>query len=184
MIAALSTAPGKGGIAVIRASGEGVIETVSKLCGRDLAEVRSNSIVRVAISDVDGKPLDDGMAAVFRAPRSFTGEDTVELSCHGGTFVVSAILGELYRLGMRPAQAGEFTKRAFLSGKLGLSAAEGIADIIDAGSREQLALAVTQVNGGLGREFSRLPCHSGFFFIGPFGWDRPSLLCVTFSSTI
>jgi len=110
----------------------------------------------VRINDADGKPLDDGMAAVFRAPRSFTGEDTVELSCHGGTFVVSAVLGELYRLGIRPAEAGEFTRRAFLSGKLGLSAAEGIADIIDADSREQLMLAVTQADGGLGREFSRL----------------------------
>jgi len=155
-IAAVSTPPGRGGIAVIRASGEGVIALVSKLCSRDLGTVRSNSIVHVRINDVEGRPLDDGMAAVFRAPRSFTGEDTVELSCHGGTFVVSAVLGELYRLGIRPAEAGEFTRRAFLSGKLGLSAAEGIADIIDADSREQLMLAVTQADGGLGREFSRL----------------------------
>lgn len=155
-IAAISTPPGRGGIAVIRASGEGVIALVSKLCSRDLDTVKSNSIVHVRINDADGKPLDDGMAAVFRAPRSFTGEDTVELSCHGGIFVVSAVLGELYRLGIRPAEAGEFTRRAFLSGKLGLSAAEGIADIIDADSREQLALAVTQADGGLGREFSRL----------------------------
>ncbi len=113
-------------------------------------------MLRVRISGIDGDPIDDGMVAVFFAPHSFTGEETVEFFCHGGKYVTTALLGELYRLGIRPAGPGEFTRRAFLNGKLGLSAAEGIADIIDAESREQLILAINQADGGLGREFEKL----------------------------
>lgn len=155
-IAALSTPPGKGGIAVIRVSGEGAVETASRLCSRDLREVDGGRIVHTRIRTLDGRPLDDGMAAVFRAPRSFTGEDTVELSCHGGTYVVSAVLGELLRAGCRPAGRGEFTRRAFLNGKLGLSAAEAIADVIDAENEGQLTLAVENAAGSLSGKLDSL----------------------------
>ena len=156
IIAALSTPAGRGGVALIRVSGAGCLALVSRLTGRDLTAQPPHTIRRAVFRAADGRPLDDGMVSVFRAPHSFTGEDTVELNCHGGLFVVTAVLGELYALGIRPAGAGEFTCRAFLNGRLGLSAAEAIADIIDAENREQLSLAVTQASGGLGREFDRI----------------------------
>ena len=95
----------------------------------------------------DGEILDDGIATVFRAPRSFTGEDTVEISCHGGILVTEAVLSAVLSAGARPAEAGEFTRRAFVNGKLGLSHAEALASLLDAGNRNQMLLSRSGLEG-------------------------------------
>lgn len=153
-VAAVSTPYGRGGIAVIRVSGEDAVEISSRVFvpgnGRPLSETEANRTVWGRILS-DGEPLDDGMATVFRAPHSFTGEDTVEISCHGGILVTQKVLEAVFSAGAAPAGPGEFTKRAFLNGKLGLSQAEAIIDLIDAESTEKLRLAGAQARGSLSR---------------------------------
>ncbi len=151
-IAAISTPYGRGGIAVIRMSGEGVLAIADRFfrpaSGRSLSSYGGG---RTAYGTVlrEGEPLDDGVAAVFRAPHSFTGEDTVEISCHGGILLTQRVLETALMAGCRPAEAGEFTKRAFLNGKLGLSQAEAVIGLIDAESEEQLKLSSAMARGVL-----------------------------------
>ncbi len=149
-IAAVSTAYGRGGIAVIRISGERAIETAGKMFvpagSKKLSETVPNGCVYGRIL-LDGEPIDDGMCTVFRAPHSFTGEDVAEISCHGGILITEKVLRAAFMAGARPAEAGEFTRRAFLSGKLSLSQAEAIGMIIDAETDAQLTLASSQQRG-------------------------------------
>lgn len=153
-IAAVSTPYGRGGIAVIRISGADAIPTAEKFFvpGRKtpLSALASNSMVWGTIL-YDGEQIDDGMAAVFRAPHSYTGEDTVEISCHGGIFVTQKVLESAFLCGAAPAGPGEFTKRAFLNGKLGLSQAEAVIDLIDARNMEKVRLAGAGARGALSR---------------------------------
>ena len=151
-VAAVSTPRGKGGIAVIRVSGadafaicDGVFRAAN---GTRLADTEANRAVWGRIFDSD-ECIDDGIATVFRAPRSFTGEDTVEISCHGGVLVTEAVLGAILAAGARPAEAGEFTRRAFVNGKLGLSHAEALASLLDAGNRNQMRLSRAGLEGKL-----------------------------------
>ena len=122
-IAAISTPFGRGGIAVIRISGENAINVAKKMfitgCGLDLSEVEGGRAVYGRIVS-DGEQIDDGIATVFLAPRSFTGEDTVEICCHGGILMTQTVLSALLTAGARAAEPGEFTRRAFLNGKMGL----------------------------------------------------------------
>ncbi len=131
VISAISTAQGRGGVAIVRMSGEGSLEIAKKMFSRK-GEFVPNMMYA---GNIDAGSFSDfGMCVYFRGPRSFTGEDTVEFHCHGGYEIARAILARTLQLGARLAERGEFTKRAFLSGKLSLSAAEGMADMINASS--------------------------------------------------
>ncbi len=156
-IAAISTPFGRGGIAVIRISGEDAIGTAGKVfhpvSGKTLEDIPSGNAVYGKIISGD-RVIDDGMALVLRAPRSFTGEDTVEISCHGGILITQKVLEAVLAAGAQMAQAGEFTKRAFMSGKIKLTEAEAVIATINAESDEQLKLARSHMEGGLSREIS------------------------------
>lgn len=153
-IAAISTPYGKGGIAVIRISGGEAIEVASRVfrpaSGKQLTDIEGGRIIYGAICEpLGGRAIDDGMAAVMRAPHSYTGEDTVELSCHGGVLLTEKVLGAVFSAGARPAEAGEFTRRAFVAGKLSLTEAEAVINLIDAESEEMLRLARSHTAGRL-----------------------------------
>lgn len=143
VIAAISTPPGKGGVAVIRMSGVGAFEIATSVFvtknGKKLEEVRPRVQIYGYIKDID-ETVDDVLITFFPAPGSYTGEDTVEISCHGGILVSRTVLEVLLRNGAHPATAGEFTKRAYLNGRLTLSEAEGIGNLLSAESRDQMRL--------------------------------------------
>ena len=139
-IAAVSTPYGVGGVALIRISGDEAIKFASKVCSRPLFVVDSGSAEYRKIVSPDGHVIDDAIVTVFRAPRSFTGEDTVEISCHGGIKVTEEVLHAVIAAGARPAEAGEFTRRAFLSGKISLERAEAIGSLLYAKTSEQVKL--------------------------------------------
>ena len=144
VIAAVSTPPGKGGVAVIRISGSGAVEVAEKVffpvSQKRLTEYAPRTAVYGSIIS-DGEVIDDGLATLFPAPGSYTGEDTVEVSCHGGILVTRCVLEAIFRAGARPAAAGEFTRRAALSGKLSLTEAEQIATLLEARTREEIRLS-------------------------------------------
>lgn len=154
-IAAVSTPRGKGGVALLRISGPeaiGIAERVFRPAGgRALSEYLARTAVWGAILAPTGTgewlSVDDGIATVFRAPASFTGEDTVELTCHGGILLTETVLTAILAAGARAADAGEFTRRAFLNGKLGLSSAEALGNILEATTHEQLTLAHNGMHG-------------------------------------
>lgn len=154
-IAAISTPYGKGGVALLRISGEQAVEIAEKIflpkSGKSLSQYAPRVSVYGAILSIesDGKKrsIDDGIATVFRAPHSFTGEDTVEICCHGGILLTQTVLTSILAAGARPAEAGEFTKRAFLNGKIGLSAAESLGNMLEAQTKEQLTLAHGAMRG-------------------------------------
>lgn len=161
VISAVSTPFGKGGIAVIRVSGEGSVEICNKMfkpaSGKALICTEAGKAVYGRIlGGPEGEDIDDGIATVFRAPASFTGEDTVEISCHGGVLLTEKVLRATYLCGAAPAGAGEFTRRAFMNGKLSLSEAEAVIDLIDAENSEQLKLAHSRVKGVLAKRIDEL----------------------------
>lgn len=147
-IAAVATAPGVGGVGVIRVSGEHVPEILIKVVGRALTP-RLASFVRFL--DDAGEPIDEGLAMHFPAPRSYTGEDVLEIHAHGGPVVLGRLLARCLGFGARLAQPGEFTKRAFLNGKIDLAQAEAVADLI-AARTDQAARSAARSLGG---EFSK-----------------------------
>jgi tRNA modification GTPase len=143
-IAALATPPGRGGIGVIRVSGP----LASSIARAILGEVpRSRRAVIRSFRDADGQTLDQGLALYFTAPASFTGEDVLELHGHGGPVVLDLLLARTLQLGARIAEAGEFSRRAFLNDKLDLAQAEAIADLIDSGSVEAARAALRSMQG-------------------------------------
>ena len=153
-IAAVSTPYGKGGIAVLRISGSEAIEIADKIFkpknGKRLADTEVSKAVYGDIFDSrngERVQIDDGIAVCFRAPASFTGEDTVEISCHGGILVTSRVLSALLSAGARMAMAGEFTKRAFINGKISLTSAEALGDLLEAKTDEQISLARSGMKG-------------------------------------
>ena len=155
-IAAVSTPYGKGGIAVIRISGGDAIAVADRvfkpMSGKSLNDTESSRAVYGAIFDFDGKcakQIDDGIAVCFRAPRSFTGEDTVEISCHGGVLITQKVLASVLSAGARIAMAGEFTKRAFINGKMTLTSAESLGELLEAKTDEQITLARSGMRGVL-----------------------------------
>jgi|TARA_R100000322_G_scaffold168461_1_gene138213 tRNA modification GTPase len=149
-IYALSTAPGRAGVAVIRISGEAVRAAIAALTGEGPGRPRE-ALLRRFRDPVSGAPLDLGLLLFFEAPASFTGEDVAELHIHGGRAVVASVLRALSALpGLRAAEPGEFTRRAFENGKLDLTAVEGLADLIDAETEAQRVQALRQMEGALG----------------------------------
>ncbi|NWV72350.1 GTPB3 GTPase, partial [Malurus elegans] len=155
-IFALSSAPGRCGVAVIRASGPGSRGALQSLTGiPELPPARVLTLRRIRDPDT-AETLDRGLVVWFPGPRSFTGEDCAELHVHGGPAVVSGVLQALGRLpGLRPAEPGEFTRRAFRRGKLDLTAAEGLGDLIRAETEAQRRQALRQLQGELGRLYER-----------------------------
>lgn len=147
-IAAIATPPGRGGVGVVRVSGPKVPEIAVAILGQLPPPRRA---VHRLFRDVDGSPLDDGIALYFPAPHSFTGEDVLELQGHGGMVVLDALLQRCVSLGARLARPGEFSERAFLNGKLDLAQAEAIADLIDASSAQAARSALRSLQG----EFSK-----------------------------
>jgi tRNA modification GTPase len=143
-IAAIATAPGRGGIGIVRVSGRDCRRIAEGLLGRvpapRIAELHH-------FRDADGEPIDEGIALYFPGPASFTGEDVLELQGHGGPVVMDLLLGRVLELGARAAEPGEFTQRAFLNDKLDLAQAEAIADLIDSGSTQAARAALRSLQG-------------------------------------
>ncbi len=160
-IAAISTAPGVGGIAVIRISGNEAIPLCQQLFQPRSKSIRfekqvANTVIFGSVVDDNGETIDDVLVSLFRAPHSFTGEDVVEISCHGSVFIQQQILHLLIEKGCRLAMPGEFTQRAFLNGKMDLAQAEAVADLIASGSAASHRMAMNQMRGGFSNELTNL----------------------------
>lgn len=158
-IAAISTPQNTGGIGVIRISGDDAITIAQKVFTaadkRPLAQMKGYTAAYGRVY-YKNEPVDECIALVFRAPKSYTGENTVELSCHGGLFVLKKTLRAVFEAGARPAEAGEFTKRAFLNGKIDLTEAEAVMNLINAQGEQGAKAALTALDGALSRKMSEL----------------------------
>ena len=154
-IAAIATPPVPSAIGIVRVSGEGAIEAASAVfraaSGRPLAACESRRLVYGTLLGPDGAPIDQVLATLSRAPHSYTGEDTAELQCHGSPAVLAMALEALFAQGVRQAGPGEFTKRAFLNGRMDLTQAEAVVDLIDAETAAAARNAAAQLDGGLRR---------------------------------
>lgn len=153
-IVAIATPIGEGAISVVRVSGRSAI---NKVAGRfrgkhDLTKVKSHTAHFGRIVDCNNVTIDEVICTIFRAPRSFTGENTVEISCHGGIHVTRRVMECILETGVRPAEPGEFTQRAFLNGKLDLSQAEAIADLIQAQTDKAQQTSLDQLEGALSKQ--------------------------------
>lgn len=148
-IAAISTAFGKGALSIVRMSGSEAIEIANKLFkGKNLEKVKSHTVHYGHIVD-NNEVIDEVLVSVFRSPRTFTREDVVEISCHGGIFVTNKILELLLFNGARLAEPGEFTKRAYMNGRIDLTQAEAVSDIIEAKTKSSLKLANKGLRGDI-----------------------------------
>jgi tRNA modification GTPase len=155
-ICALATANGIGAIAVIRASGNEAIKLLNPYFSKDLTSQKSHSIHFGILSDSKGKAIDEVLISIFHEGKSFTGEESIEISCHGSTFIQQEILSILTSNGFRLAEPGEFTKRAFMNGKLDLSQAEAVADLIASQSKQAHEIALKQLRGRFSSELKDL----------------------------
>ena len=153
-ICALATAPG-GALGIIRISGPQSLEILSSIFTKDLSTAQPNTIHYGHIRNGD-EVIDDVLVSVFRAPHSYTGEDSAEISCHGSRYILNKVIELLIQNGCRMAQPGEFTQRAFLNGKMDLSQAEAIADLIASGNKATHQIAMSQLRGNVSSELSRL----------------------------
>jgi tRNA modification GTPase len=156
-IAAISTAAGEAAIALVRISGENAVEVADRIFrGKQRASGLQSHTQHLGEIIEDGVTIDQAMLAVHRAPTSYTGEDLVEISCHGGTLVTTKVLETCLRAGARAARPGEFTERAYLNGKIDLTQAEAVIDLIRAQTDLALRSATEQLRGRLGDEFRAL----------------------------
>lgn len=156
-ICAISTAPGLGGIAVIRISGKDAITVSDAILEKSfLTKQKPNTVSFTRIVNEKKELIDEVLVTLFRAPHSFTGEDVVEISCHGSLFVQQEILRLLVKSGAEIAKPGEFTQRAFLNGKMDLSQAEAVGDLIASSSAAAHRIAVQQMRGGFSQELAKL----------------------------
>ncbi|QZE15418.1 tRNA uridine-5-carboxymethylaminomethyl(34) synthesis GTPase MnmE [Halosquirtibacter laminarini] len=159
-ICAISTAPGVGGIAVLRLSGEEALSIADKIFispkeGKKLVDQKANTLHFGTIQE-KGETIDEVVVSIFRAPHSFTGEDVVEISCHGSQYIQQSILQLLMKQGARLANPGEYTQRAFLNGKMDLSQAEAVADLIASNSLASHKMAMSQMKGVFSKELMSL----------------------------
>lgn len=155
-ICALATANGMGAIAVIRVSGKNSKHLVSKAFSKDLSSLPSHTVHLGWILSASGERLDEVLATIFDHGKSFTGEESVELACHGSPYIQQLLLQRLVEIGCRLAEPGEFTKRAFLNGRLDLSQAEAVADLIAAQSKQAHQVALQQLRGRFSSELQQL----------------------------
>ncbi|MBN1326541.1 MAG: tRNA uridine-5-carboxymethylaminomethyl(34) synthesis GTPase MnmE, partial [Candidatus Cloacimonetes bacterium] len=155
-ICAVSTPPGTSGIAVIRISGADAVPTVQSIfkSKSDLSKAKSHSIHFGRIVD-QGKVIDDVLISVFLAPNSYTGEDVIEISCHGNTFI-SGLIMELLLQKIRMAEPGEFTQRAFFNDKIGLTQSEAVGDLLHVQTRRSHQAAILQLEGNLRRRIEKI----------------------------
>ena len=157
-IAAVATPNAPGGIGIVRISGENAVEIAAKIfrpvSGKPLTESKGYCAHFGEVFDNNEK-IDEAVCLVFRAPRSYTGEDTAEISCHGGLYITKRVLRAALDAGAEPAEAGEFTKRAFLNGKLDLAAAESVMSLISASGKQAAAAALNTLDGNLSREIRK-----------------------------
>ena len=150
-IAAIATAPG-GAIGIIRVSGTEAINIVNSVFSKDILDAKGYSLHYgqiVETSESGSHIIDDVLVSVFRAPHSYTGEDSIEISCHGSRYILETILSLLIEKGCQMAQPGEFTQRAFLNGKMDLTQAEAVADLIASSNASQHRIAINQMRGGI-----------------------------------
>ena len=158
VIAAISTPAGAAGLGVVRLSGDDAVSVAARLfrpmdANRPLTALKGYTAAYGHVYDADGD-IDDCVALVFRAPHSYTGEDVVELSCHGGRYILQRVLRACFAAGAKPAQAGEFTRRAFVSGKMDLTGAESVMDLIAAEGKLAAQTALTAREGGIFRRLA------------------------------
>jgi len=159
-IAAIATGMGQSGIGIVRVSGEQAIPIVNRIFksnkkDRQLSDVPSHTVHYGMILD-DGEVLDEALVIVMKGPHSYTAEDTVEIDCHGGILVMKKILETVIKYGARPAEPGEFTKRAFLNGRIDLSQAEAVMDIIHAKNEYAMKSSVSQLKGTLSTKIKKM----------------------------
>jgi tRNA modification GTPase len=158
-IVALATPSGAGAISIIRVSGPDAIEigasVFKSIKNKDLKQQKTHTLHLGHIID-EGKTLDEVLISIFKGPNSYTGENTIEISCHGSTYIQQQIIQLLLRKGCRMADAGEFTLRAFLNGKLDLSQAEAVADLISSDNEASHQIAMQQMRGGFSNEIAKL----------------------------
>jgi len=152
-IAAIATAPGVGGVGVLRVSGSGVARVIEGVVGKPLAP---RAATLAAFRDAAGVAIDTGIVLYFRAPHSYTGEDVLELQGHGGTVVLHLLLARCLELGCRLAEPGEFTRRAYMNDKLDLAQAESVADLIAAGSAQAARAAMRSLSGAFSAAVNEL----------------------------
>ncbi len=159
-IAAVATPIGVGGISVIRISGENAADALARLArpksGKPASECESHKLYLADIVRADGSVIDEALISVMRAPRSYTGEDVAEISCHGGFFAAESIMEELFKIGVRQADAGEFTRRAFVNGKTDLIRAEAVMDVIHAKSAQAQSNAARTLSGKLSEKVGEI----------------------------
>lgn len=159
VIAAVSTPPGKGGVAIIRMSGDGAFEIAEKVFTPKSKKSIFSYPARTQIFGnvvFEGEEIDDGLLSYFKAPFSYTGEDLVEISCHGGALVTRTVLEALFVAGAKPAEAGEFTKRAMINGKLSLTEAEAIGNVLEAKTRAQIMLNTERSRSNLAQKIEEI----------------------------
>ena len=153
-IAAIATAPGRGGVGVVRLSGKDLLPLAQVLSGGKTPQPRQ--ALYTDFYNAQGEAIDNGLLLYFAAPASFTGEDVIELQGHGGPVVLNMLLQCCLELGARVAEAGEFTKRAFLNNKLDLAQAESVADLIDASSQSAARMALRSLKGAFSQRIHAL----------------------------
>ncbi len=156
-IVAISTAVANDAISIVRLTGCEAVKTVNKIFkGKNLMKVDSNTINYGKIVDLKGQIIDEVLVSVMRAPTTYTGDDIVEINCHGGAFVTQKVFNLLLDLGVRASEAGEFTKRAFLNGKMDLTQAESVMDLISAKNDQALKVALSGLSGDIKAEILRI----------------------------
>ena len=153
-ICAPATVPGTGAISVIRVSGPEALTIADKVvsCKGLISEAEGYTIRFGTVKDAERRVIDEVLVSIFRAPRSYTGENSVEISCHASSYIVSTLMGLLYEAGARAAEPGEFTQRAFLNGKMDLAQAEAVADVISSQNAAAHRIAFKQMKGGFSSE--------------------------------
>lgn len=156
-IAAIATAPGAGGIGIVRVSGPGALPILEKLFApAGKGGYKPWILRRGRVQDTEGNTLDDSLAVFMPGPKTFTGEDVAEFQCHGGPALLAAVLEACLCAGARLAERGEFTRRAFLNGRMDLTQAEAVAEMIAAPSKEGARLAAAKLDGVLGQRIGDL----------------------------
>lgn len=154
-ICALATPTG-GAIGIVRVSGPEAISITNSIFSKDISLAKPNTVHYGEIIDKEGSTIDDVLVSVYRAPHSYTGEDSAEISCHGSAYILNKVVHTLIDAGCRQAEPGEYTKRAYLNGKMDLSQAEAVADLVSATNRASHKIALSQLKGHFSSELSIL----------------------------